>query len=76
MLGIKLAVTKGPAGPATAIAGSNAILVTLLDLLVFRHWPPAAKVIGMILALAGIAILAAGGQRRPGDEKPKRHPWE
>jgi len=73
MLGIKLAVTKGPAGPATAITGSNAILVTLLDLLVFGRWPPAGKVVGMLLALAGIAILTAGGPGVGGDTTPKRH---
>ncbi|MBI3947653.1 MAG: DMT family transporter [Armatimonadetes bacterium] len=68
MFGIKTAVTRGPGGPATAITGSNAILVTLLDWLYFGHWPPAQKMIGMLVALLGIVVLALGGRHAP----PKR----
>ncbi len=62
MFGIKTAVTKGPGGPATAITGSNALLVTFLDWLFFGHWPPAQKTIGMLIALGGIVVLALGGR--------------
>jgi transporter family protein len=64
MLCLKLAVTKGPGGPATAIIGSNAILVTLFEFVVFSHVPPAQKFIGMGIAIAGVIALAlAGGVR-------------
>jgi drug/metabolite transporter (DMT)-like permease len=62
MFGIKIAVTKGPGGPAAAITGSNAILVTVLDWFFFGHWPPAQKTIGMFVALLGIVVLALGGR--------------
>ncbi len=58
MLTLKLAVTKGPAGSATAIAGCNALLVTLLDLLAFGHLPTFQKIIGMFTAIVGIVILS------------------
>ena len=74
MLGIKKAVTLGPAGPATAVSGSNAILVSLLDLALLGHWLPRLKLAGMLAAVAGIVMLAlarpsaternAGGMRR------------
>ena len=62
MLFIKLAVTKGPAGPATAITGSNSILVGLFEFFVFAHIPPAQKIIGMVIALLGIVVLAIGNK--------------
>lgn len=65
MFGIKTAVTKGPGGPATAITGSNAVLVTVLDWIFFGHLPPAQKTIGMLVALAGIVVLALGGHHKP-----------
>lgn len=58
MLGIKKAVTLGPAGPAAAVSGSNAILVSLLDLGLLGHWLPAVKTAGMLTAVAGIVWLA------------------
>jgi drug/metabolite transporter (DMT)-like permease len=58
MLGIKKAVTLGPAGPATAVSGSNAVLVSILDLALLGHGLPGLKLAGMLLAVAGIAILA------------------
>jgi len=64
MLFLKLAVTKGPGGPATAITGSNAILVALFEFLVFAHVPPTQKLIGMGIAIAGIVILGLGGDRK------------
>ena len=65
MLLIKLAVTKGPGGPATAITGSNSVLVVLFEFLVFAHVPPTQKLIGMGIAIAGIIILSLGGARAP-----------
>ncbi len=58
MLAIKKAVTLGPAGPAAAVSGSNAILVSLLDLGVLGHWLPPLKLAGMLTAIAGITALA------------------
>jgi bacterial/archaeal transporter family protein len=62
MFGIKTAVTKGPGGPAIAITGSNAILVTFLDWAFFGHWPPMQKTLGMFIVLFGIVVLALGGR--------------
>jgi transporter family protein len=64
MLFLKLAVTKGPGGPATAITGSNSILVALFEFLVFAHIPPAQKLIGMGVAIGGIIVLSLAGGRR------------
>lgn len=58
MLGIKKAVTLGQAGPATAVSGSNAILVSLLDFALLGHWLPPLKLAGMLAAIAGIVVLA------------------
>jgi drug/metabolite transporter (DMT)-like permease len=58
MLAIKKAVTQGPAGPATAVSGSNAILVGLLDFWLLGHWLASAKLAGMMAVIAGIVILA------------------
>jgi len=72
MLGIKIAVTKGPGGPATAITGSNALLVTFLDWAVFGILPPTLKTIGMLVALFGIVVLALGGRRSSPAAEVKR----
>lgn len=71
MLCVKKAVTAGPAGPATAVSGSNAILVSLLDFGILGHWLPGLKLAGMLLAISGIVALALArplrinhGQRR------------
>ncbi|MEN8152471.1 MAG: EamA family transporter [Acidobacteriota bacterium] len=58
MLTLKLAMTKGPAGPAIALAGSNALMVTILDLAAFGYIPSVLKIIGMITAILGIIIIA------------------
>ncbi len=71
MLFIKLAVTKGPGGPASAITGSNSILVALFEFLVFAHIPPTQKLVGMGIALAGIIILALGGNHKTGSAQTK-----
>jgi drug/metabolite transporter (DMT)-like permease len=61
MLFLKLAVTRGPGGPATAITGSNSILVALFEVLVFAHVPPTQKLIGMGVTIVGIVALSLGG---------------
>ncbi len=58
MLCIKKAVTLGQAGPGAAVSGSNAILVSLLDLGLLGHWPSPLKLLGMLAAIAGIIVLA------------------
>jgi len=58
MLGIKKAVTLGQAGPATAVSGSNAILVSLLDYALLGHWLPSLKLAGMLAVIVGIVALA------------------
>lgn len=58
MLGIKKAVTLGQAGPASAVSGSNSILVALLDIAVLGHWLPPWKLAGMATAVVGIILLA------------------
>jgi transporter family protein len=62
MLFLKLAVSTGPGGPATAITGSNSVLVALFEFLVFAHIPPVQKLIGMGVAIAGIVILSLGAR--------------
>jgi transporter family protein len=66
MLGVKKAITLGQAGPATAVSGSNAILVSLLDLGLLGHWLPPLKLAGMLTAVVGIVLLALA---RPFEEK-------
>jgi drug/metabolite transporter (DMT)-like permease len=61
MLAIKKAVTLGPAGPAAAVSGSNAILVSLLDYWLLGHWQPPMKLAGMAIVIAGIVALALAG---------------
>jgi drug/metabolite transporter (DMT)-like permease len=70
MLEIKIAVTKGPGGTATAITGANALLVTVLDRIFFGHMPPAIKLIGMATALGGIGILVLTGHHKPKEPDP------
>lgn len=71
MLAIKKAVTAGPAGPAAAISGSNAILVGLLDFLLLNHWLPVEKIAGMAALIIGVVVLAlakpAGNVRGRGE---------
>jgi drug/metabolite transporter (DMT)-like permease len=70
MLGIKIAVTKGPGGPAAAITGANALLVTVLDRIFFGHMPPPIKLAGMATALGGIGILVLTGHHKPKEPDP------
>jgi transporter family protein len=64
MLCLKLAVTKGPGGPATAITGSNSVLVALFEYFVFAHVPVTQKLIGMGVAVLGIIVLSLAGARK------------
>ncbi len=73
MLGIKKAVTLGQAGPASAVSGSNAILVSLLDLAVLGHWLSWLKLAGMLTAVAGIVVLALA-RPRPGPQAGSGNP--
>ncbi len=67
MLFLKLAVTRGPAGPATAVAGSNSVLVVFFEWSVFAQVPPWLKLVGMGVTLLGIITLslAPRGEARP-----------
>ncbi len=58
MLFVKRSVTLGQAGPATAVSGSNAVLVSLLDLALLGHWLAPLKLAGMLATVAGIVMLA------------------
>jgi drug/metabolite transporter (DMT)-like permease len=64
MLCLKLAMTKGPGGPATAITGSNSILVALFEYFVFAHVPVTQKLVGMGIAILGIIVLSLAGARK------------
>ena len=64
MLCLKLAVTKGPGGPAAAITGSNSVLVVLFEYFVFAHVPVTQKLVGMGIAVMGIIVLSLAGARR------------
>lgn len=71
MWSLKRGVTLGRAGPVVAIAGSNAVLVTIMDLAVFGHLPSTLKLGGMLAALAGVGVLAVSGnniQNTPGNK--------
>lgn len=58
MLCLKIAVTMGPSGPAAAVSGSNAVMVSLLDYWLLGHWLPSLKLAGMLVVISGIAALA------------------
>lgn len=72
MLFVKRAVTLGQAGPATAVSGSNAVLVSLLDLSLLGHWLAPLKLAGMLMTVAGIVMLALA---RPIKMPRQRSPW-
>ena len=63
MLTLKISLKRGPAGPAIAISGSNAVLVLILDLLVFGHLPSSMKILGMTIVIAGIIVIALAKRR-------------
>jgi len=64
MLTLKMALKRGPGGPAVAISGSNSLLVLLLDLAVFGHLPNPLKVTGMLIIISGISLIVL--VRNPG----------
>ncbi len=66
MLTLKVAMKRGPAGPAIAIAGSNSVLVLALDFIVFAHFPPLIKISGMIFVLTGIMITVLSDRKSAG----------
>jgi drug/metabolite transporter (DMT)-like permease len=70
MLCLKLAVTKGPGGPATAITGSNSVLVALFEYFVFAHVPVTQKLVGMGIAILGIIVLSLAGARKAAGISP------
>ena len=72
MLGVKKAVTAGQAGPAAAVSGSNAILVSLLDLGLLGHGLPPLKLAGMLTAVAGIVWLALARPLKKGQRSTAR----
>lgn len=63
MLTLKISLKRGPAGPAVAISGSNAVLVLFLDLLVFEHLPSSMKILGMTIVIGGIITIAMSKQK-------------
>ncbi|GEM_PF-561202 len=70
MLFLKLAVTRGPGGPATAVAGSNSVLVVLFEWSVFAHVPPSLKLVGMGVTLVGIITLSLAPRATTGPASP------
>jgi len=58
MYTIKLALTKGPAGPSVAILASNAFLVALLAFIFIGEKLSPSKIAGMILIFAGIIMMS------------------
>jgi len=63
MLTLKVALRRGPAGPAIAISGSNSVLVLILDLIVFGHFPHKLKLAGMIIVISGIFIITLSSKQ-------------
>ncbi len=58
MYTIKRAVAAGPAGPVVAIASANAIMVAVLSWAILGESLSPAKILGMILVMAGIVVMA------------------
>lgn len=63
MFFLKKSVSLGPAGPAAAVAGANAVLVAILDRVFFSRSLTLFKSLGMLLILIGIFQLAWRGIR-------------
>lgn len=55
---LKMAVASGKAGPSTAIAASNAALVSLLSWLILNEKLSVSEVLGMLIYLIAIAFLS------------------
>ncbi len=57
MYSIKIALTKGPAGPTVAITAANAFLVAALAYVLIGEELSPLKIIGMLVIFAGIVLL-------------------
>jgi len=57
MYSIKIALTKGPAGPTVAISASNAFLVAILAFFTIGEKISVGKLVGMFVIFAGIVIM-------------------
>ena len=57
---LKMAVARGPAGPATAIALSNAVLVAALSWLLLGEKLNAPQIAGMTLYILACTLFALG----------------
>ncbi len=57
MYSIKIALTKGPAGPTVAISASNAFLVAVLAFFTIGEKLSAGKLVGMFIIIAGIIVM-------------------
>ena len=57
MYSIKIALTKGPAGPTVAITAANAFLVALLAYVLIGENLSPLKIAGMLVIFAGIVML-------------------
>jgi uncharacterized membrane protein len=55
---LKVAVATGKAGPATAIAASNAALVAILSWLILNEKLSLSEVLGMIIYVIAIVLFA------------------
>ncbi len=58
MYSIKIALSKGPAGPAVSISAANAFLVALLAYVFIGEKLSASKALGMLLIFAGIIVMS------------------
>ncbi|NPA74715.1 MAG: EamA family transporter [Euryarchaeota archaeon] len=57
MYAIKIALTKGPAGPTVAITAANAFIVAFLAYVLLGEDLSPLKIIGMLVIFAGIILL-------------------
>ncbi|AGB05401.1 putative membrane protein [Aciduliprofundum sp. MAR08-339] len=57
MYSIKIALSKGPAGPTVAISASNAFIVALFAYFLIGEKLSTTKILGMLLIFAGIAVM-------------------
>lgn len=58
---MKLTVSLGPAAPGMAIANANAIGVLALNTLFFRPPVRTQQIVGLLLSIAGVAVLSVAG---------------
>jgi drug/metabolite transporter (DMT)-like permease len=58
---MKLTVSLGPAAPGMAIANANAIGVLALNTIFFRPPVRTQQIVGLLLSIAGVAVLSVAG---------------